>query len=155
MGQRLVVVGLGQLTASRPGWARRAVSFWRSVGQGAGGCRIDRLGHKGWPCARVAPADAAAKAVPVSREVQLPTQDSLTIRTIAILADTIPAGDMCGGWLMSQMDLASRNVAALDSGGRSATVAVDGVIVYRPNRVGDEVALFARLVKEGRTSIIF
>ena len=76
-----------------------------------------------------------------------------TIRAIAMPADTNPAGDIFGGWLMSQMDLAAGTVAACTSGGRSATVAVDGMIFHRPVKVGDEVSLYARLTKLGKSSM--
>jgi acyl-CoA thioesterase YciA len=88
----------------------------------------------------------------MGREDQPPTGNP-TIRTIAMPADTNPAGDIFGGWLMSQMDLAAGNVAALTSGGRSATIAVDGMIFHRPVKVGDEVSLYASLVKVGRSSM--
>ena len=52
---------------------------------------------------------------------------SPTIRTIAMPADTNPAGDIFGGWLMSQMDLAAGSVAALTARGRTATNAVEGM----------------------------
>lgn len=83
-----------------------------------------------------------------------PPQGNPTIRTIAMPADTNPAGDIFGGWLMSQMDLAAGNVAALTSGGRSATIAVDAMIFHRPVKVGDEVSLYASLIKVGRTSMV-
>lgn len=83
----------------------------------------------------------------------LPPQDQPVIRTIAMPADTNPAGDIFGGWLMSQMDLAAGNMAALTSRGRAATIAVDGMRFHRPVRVGDEVSLFAKLTKRGRTSM--
>ncbi len=76
-----------------------------------------------------------------------------TIRTIAMPADTNPAGDIFGGWLMSQMDLAAGTVAAYTSGGRSATIAVEGMIFHRPVKVGDEVSLYASLIKIGKTSM--
>ena len=69
----------------------------------------------------------------------LPPKISPAIRTIAMPADTNPAGDIFGGWLMSQMDLAAGNLAALTARGRSATVAVDAMIFHRPVKVGDEV----------------
>jgi hypothetical protein len=75
------------------------------------------------------------------------------IRTIAMPADTNPAGDIFGGWLMSQMDLAAGNLAALTARGRAATIAVDGMRFHRPVKVGDEVSLFATLTKRGRTSM--
>ena len=68
-------------------------------------------------------------------------------------ADTNPAGDIFGGWLMSQMDLAAGNMAALTARGRAATVAVDGMRFHRPVKVGDEVSLFARVTRRGRTSM--
>ena len=88
----------------------------------------------------------------MGREDPLPQGDP-TIRTIAMPADTNPAGDIFGGWLMSQMDLAAGTVAAFTSGGRSATVAVDAMIFHRPVKVGDEVSLYASLVRTGRTSM--
>ncbi|MDN3713796.1 acyl-CoA thioesterase [Paracoccus cavernae] len=68
-------------------------------------------------------------------------------------ADTNPAGDIFGGWLMSQMDLAAGSVAALASRGRSATIAVEGMKFHRPVKVGDEVSLFAELTHVGRSSM--
>ena len=62
-------------------------------------------------------------------------------------ADTNPAGDIFGGWLMSQMDLAAGNLAALTARGRAATVAVDGMRFHRPVKVGDEVSLFASVTR--------
>lgn len=75
------------------------------------------------------------------------------IRTIAMPADTNPAGDIFGGWLMGQMDLAAGNVAARHARGRCATVAVDAIVFHSPVKVGDEVTVFARLVSSGRTSM--
>ena len=77
----------------------------------------------------------------------------LVIRTVAMPADTNPAGDVFGGWIMSQMDLAAGNMAGRVSQGRGATVAVEGMQFLRPVKVGDEVTLYATLVKVGRTSM--
>lgn len=77
----------------------------------------------------------------------------LVIRTIAMPADTNPSGDIFGGWLMSQMDLAAGNMAGRVSQGRGATVAVEGMQFLRPVKVGDEVTLYAALRKVGRTSM--
>ena len=65
------------------------------------------------------------------------------IRTIAMPADTNPAGDIFGGWLMAQMDLAAGNVAARRARGRCATIAVDGFTFLKPVHVGDEVTVYA------------
>ena len=75
------------------------------------------------------------------------------IRTIAMPADANPAGDIFGGWLMAQMDLAAGNVAARVARGRSATVAVDGIKFLKPVHVGDEVTLYAEVQHIGRTSM--
>lgn len=77
----------------------------------------------------------------------------LVIRTIAMPADTNPSGDIFGGWLMSQMDLAAGNMAGRVSQGRSATVSVEAMQFLRPVKVGDEVTLYATLLKVGRTSM--
>src|ERR671910_126883 len=77
------------------------------------------------------------------------------IRTIAMPSDTNPAGDIFGGWLMSQMDLAAGNPAARRARGRCVTVAVDGMVFHTPVHVGDEVSVYADLVSMGRTSMKF
>ncbi|HBC48758.1 MAG TPA: acyl-CoA thioesterase [Gammaproteobacteria bacterium] len=84
--------------------------------------------------------------------LNMPNQDP-AIRTIARPADTNPAGDIFGGWLMAQMDLAAGNTAARIPRGRSATIAVDGIQFLKPVSVGDEVTLFAELESVGRTSM--
>jgi len=75
------------------------------------------------------------------------------IRTIAMPADTNPAGDIFGGWLMAQMDLAAGNAAARRARGRCATVAVDAMGFLRPVAVGDEVSLYTIIESIGRTSM--
>ena len=82
-----------------------------------------------------------------------PPSEQPVIRTVAMPADTNAAGDIFGGWLMSQMDLAAGTLAALTAQGRSATVAVDAMRFHRPVQVGDEVSLYASLDKVGRTSM--
>jgi len=77
----------------------------------------------------------------------------LVIRTVAMPADTNPAGDVFGGWLMSQMDLAAGNMAGRVSLGRAATVAVEAMQFLRPVKVGDEVTLYATLKHVGKTSM--
>ena len=75
------------------------------------------------------------------------------IRTIAMPADTNPAGDIFGGWLMAQMDLAAGNAATRRARGRCATVAVEAMTFLSPVAVGDEVSLYAEVVSVGRTSL--
>jgi len=75
------------------------------------------------------------------------------IRAIAMPADTNPAGDIFGGWLMAQMDLAAGNAAARRARGRCVTIAVDGMAFLSPVHVGDEVSLYAKVLSVGRTSM--
>jgi acyl-CoA thioesterase YciA len=75
------------------------------------------------------------------------------IRTIAMPADTNPEGDIFGGWLMSQMDLAGATLAFDLAKGRCATIAVSEITFINPVFVGDEVSLFAQVLLVGRTSI--
>ncbi|WP_299936238.1 acyl-CoA thioesterase [uncultured Pelagimonas sp.] len=77
----------------------------------------------------------------------------LAIRTIAMPADTNPSGDIFGGWLMAQMDLAASNLAARLAKGRVATVAVEAMHFRAPVQVGDEVTLTATLRSTGRSSM--
>jgi len=88
----------------------------------------------------------------LAKEASMPS-GAPVIRTIAMPADTNPAGDIFGGWLMSQMDLAAGSVASLISRGRAATIKAEAMVFHSPVFVGDEVSLFARLVKRGRTSM--
>jgi acyl-CoA thioesterase YciA len=75
------------------------------------------------------------------------------IRVSTMPADANAYGDIFGGWLMGQMDLAAGLVAARHSRGRAVTVAVEGMKFHAPVAVGDEVSVFADLVKVGRTSM--
>jgi acyl-CoA thioesterase YciA len=77
----------------------------------------------------------------------------LALRAIAMPADANPHGDIFGGWLLSQMDLAGSTVATRRARGRIVTVAIAQMAFRRPVFVGDEVTCYARIVKTGRTSI--
>jgi acyl-CoA thioesterase YciA len=78
---------------------------------------------------------------------------SPTIRVTAMPADANPYGDIFGGWLMGQMDLAAGSVASRHSGGRAVTIAAEGMKFHRPVFVGDEVSVYADLVAVGTTSM--
>ncbi len=82
-----------------------------------------------------------------------PRTEQPAIRTVAMPSDTNPAGDIFGGWLMSQMDLAAGIVATRRAKGRAVTIAADRMTFLQPVFVGDEVSLFARLTQTGRTSM--
>ena len=81
-----------------------------------------------------------------------PDQDP-AIRTIAMPADTNPHGDIFGGWLLCQMDLAGATVAVRQAGGRVVTVAITAMAFHRPVCVGDEVSCYGSVEKIGNTSI--
>jgi acyl-CoA thioesterase YciA len=68
-------------------------------------------------------------------------------------ADTNPNGDIFGGWIMSQMDIAAGMLAKQIAGSRVATVSVDTISFLRPVGIGDTVTCYGDLVKVGRTSM--
>jgi acyl-CoA thioesterase YciA len=77
----------------------------------------------------------------------------LALRTIAMPADTNPAGDIFGGWIMSLMDLAAGMSAAARAQGRTATAAVSHLSFIAPVRVGDVVCVYAAIDRVGRSSM--
>jgi acyl-CoA thioesterase YciA len=80
-------------------------------------------------------------------------QGELALRTLAMPSDTNPSGDIFGGWLMGQMDIAGGIVASMRAQGRVATIAVDGFVFHQPVQVGDVVCCYAEILKIGHTSI--
>jgi acyl-CoA thioesterase YciA len=82
-----------------------------------------------------------------------PPQAEPTLRAIAMPADTNPSGDIFGGWLLSQMDLAGSTVATRRAKGRVATVAITGMVFRQPVFTGDEVTCYAEIASVGRTSV--
>ncbi len=86
-----------------------------------------------------------------------PTQDEpqgeLTTRTLAMPADANPSGDIFGGWVLSQMDIAGGIAAGQRAKGRVATVAVNAMSFIRPVNVGDILCVYATIERVGRTSI--
>jgi acyl-CoA thioesterase YciA len=77
----------------------------------------------------------------------------LSIRTVAMPADANPSGDIFGGWLLSQMDVAGGIIAHRIAQGRAATVAVDAMKFHLPVFVGDVLCCYAAVHRIGRTSI--
>jgi acyl-CoA thioesterase YciA len=77
----------------------------------------------------------------------------LMIRVVAMPKDTNPAGDIFGGWLLSQMDIAGAVFSNRLVKGRVVTVAMDAISFKSPVYVGDTVCCYASLKKRGRTSI--
>ncbi len=84
---------------------------------------------------------------------KLPPAQQPVIRVTAMPADTNLYGDIFGGWLVGQMDLAAGSVASRQCHGRAATVSIDKVVFHNPVKVGDEVSIFAELLQVGRTSM--
>ncbi|HLU36616.1 MAG TPA: acyl-CoA thioesterase [Thermomicrobiales bacterium] len=80
-------------------------------------------------------------------------EPELVIRVVAMPADTNSSGDIFGGWLLSQMDLAAWVSARRLTPHRLATVALDSVVFHRPVYVGDCVLCYATVEKIGRTSV--
>ncbi len=80
-------------------------------------------------------------------------EGSPTIRVTAMPADANPYGDIFGGWLMGQMDLAAGSVASRHARGRAVTIACDAMKFHAPVLVGDEVSVYGRLVAVGTTSM--
>lgn len=77
----------------------------------------------------------------------------LALRTLAMPADANPNGDIFGGWLMAQMDIAGGITAFSRAAGRVATVAVDGFTFHLPVQVGDVLCCYADIINTGHTSI--
>lgn len=77
----------------------------------------------------------------------------LSLRTVAMPADTNPAGDIFGGWIMSLMDLAAGVAAGARAKGRVATAAVSNLSFLQPVKVGDVVCVYTDISRTGRTSI--
>ena len=100
------------------------------------------------PCAEC--LDHESPAMP--DHTQKPTGD-LTIRTVAMPSDTNPRGDIFGGWLMSQMDLAGGIMATRRAKGRTATIAVDEMVFHKPVHIGNVVTCYADVIRIGTTSM--
>ncbi|WP_421857664.1 acyl-CoA thioesterase [Oricola sp.] len=81
-------------------------------------------------------------------------QGALTLRTLAMPADTNAAGDIFGGWVMSQMDLASGIRGAEIAGGRIVTAAVNEMSFDMPVKVGDTLCVYTDIERIGRSSMV-
>ncbi len=87
------------------------------------------------------------------RDVTEVPEGELTLRTLAMPRDVNVNGDIFGGWVLSQMDIAGGIVAGARAQGRVATVAVDAMKFIRPVKVGDVLCIYAKVLKVGRTSL--
>ncbi|KCZ56335.1 hypothetical protein HY29_08570 [Hyphomonas beringensis] len=87
-------------------------------------------------------------------ETNTPPGMELTLRTLAMPADANAAGDIFGGWVMSQMDLAAAVRANERCNGRTVTVAANEIIFKQPVHIGDTLCVYTEVEKVGRSSII-
>ena len=85
--------------------------------------------------------------------VALPTDQELVLKVIPMPADCNANGDIFGGWVMAQVDLAGAVLPARHARGRFATVAVNEFIFKQAVKVGDILSFFSRIVRVGRTSV--
>ena len=93
------------------------------------------------------------KASHQPRGLQLPKGRVPALRVVPMPADVNQHGDIFGGWIMSQVDIAGGVLAARRARGRVATVAVNSFTFKQPVLVGDLVTFFAEVVRVGRTSV--
>lgn len=84
---------------------------------------------------------------------KLPPLGELTLRTLAMPGDANAAGDIFGGWVMSQMDLACGIRAAERAQGRVVTAAVREMAFAMPVKIGDTLCIYTEITKVGRTSM--
>ena len=83
----------------------------------------------------------------------LPIDKELVLKVIPMPADSNANGDIFGGWVMAQVDLAGSVIPARYARGRMATVAVNEFIFKQPVRVGDILSFYSQVLRVGRTSI--
>jgi acyl-CoA thioesterase YciA len=88
----------------------------------------------------------------MSESVSLPDEEPI-LRVVPMPADANMHGDVFGGWIMSQVDIAGGILATRRANGRVATVAVTSFVFKQPVFVGDLVSLYGSIVRTGRTSI--
>lgn len=80
-------------------------------------------------------------------------EGELLLRTLPMPSDTNQNGDIFGGWIMAQMDIAGGMMAIDFSGGRAVTIAVDAMKFIKPVKVGDIVCCYGNITRIGTTSI--
>ena len=88
-----------------------------------------------------------------AEQVAAPPRKQPVLRLMTMPADTNPAGDIFGGWVMAQVDVAGGIAAMQRARGRVATVAVNSFLFKQPISVGDVVSFYVDIVKVGRTSV--
>ena len=86
-------------------------------------------------------------------QIELMDRGDPVIRTVPMPSDLNANGDVFGGWVLSQMDVAGAIVAARRAHGRIVTVSINAMTFHQPIRVGDIVSIYAKVVRVGRTSL--
>ena len=100
----------------------------------------------------MADARHSRSTVTVGKDVTLPDRHP-ALRVVPMPSDANQNGDIFGGWVMSQVDIAGSVPAARRARGRVATVAVNSFVFREPVMIGDLVSFYADITREGRTSI--
>ena len=89
---------------------------------------------------------------PTTETVRMP-RGVMVLRTLAMPKDTNPWGDVFGGWLLAQMDIAAGLMAGEVAQGRAATISVQNVVFHSPVAVGKTICIYAELIRVGRSSM--
>ena len=95
----------------------------------------------------------AGAASPEDAPLQLPVDRQLVLRVMPMPADANANGDIFGGWIMAQVDLAGAVLPARIAKGRIATVAVNQFVFKQPVSIGDLLSFYARVERVGTTSV--
>ena len=102
---------------------------------------------------QIVPMSDTSSAAAAATLKSLPTDMELVLKVIPMPADCNANGDIFGGWVMAQCDLAGSVIPARYAKGRQATVAVNEFIFTQPVRLGDILSFYSTLVRIGRTSV--
>jgi acyl-CoA thioesterase YciA len=97
--------------------------------------------------------DASGLAPSLTGPPSLPDGAQLVLRVMPMPADSNPNGDIFGGWIMAQVDLAGAVLPARIAKGRIATVAVNEFVFKQPVSIGDLLSFYARVTRIGKTSV--
>ena len=89
----------------------------------------------------------------VSKSVELPCHREPTLRVVPMPADANQHGDIFGGWIMSQVDIAGAVMASRRAKGPVATVAVQSFVFRKPVQIGDLLSFYAEVIRVGNTSV--
>jgi acyl-CoA thioesterase YciA len=102
-------------------------------------------------CCQIVPMSSNSSETTTS--VTLPTDKELVLKVIPMPSDSNANGDIFGGWVMAQVDLAGSVIPARLARGRIATVAVNEFLFKQPVKVGDLLSFYAEAVRVGNTSV--